>query len=69
MLSDMGRGVAFAAGHAAAFPRREGARVMVYRPPKEGVGNAGRTNAPAASCAKVKKHTSKVTTVAPVSPG
>jgi hypothetical protein len=41
----------------------------MYASPKEGVGNAGCTSAPAASRGKNKNHTSVVTTVAPVSPG
>jgi hypothetical protein len=43
--------------------------LLMFLPPKEGVGNAGCPSAPAASRGKNKNHTSVVTTVAPESSG
>jgi hypothetical protein len=62
--------LAMTVGYTSAFPRRDAPGLCMYLSPKnEGVGNAGRTVHPQASCARVesRKHTSS--TVAPESPG
>jgi hypothetical protein len=57
--------------HALAISRRTArpSRAGIFRPNHKGAGNAGRSDAPAASRANEKKHASIVTTVTPISPG